>query len=305
MTDYTVYLRDCLSRWASQDEKTGFFKDGFSDWIAQIPDDVLPTIISLLQDFNYYSHQKVNDLFTSLHSKLLDYNCIKEENTIYTYLPSKDGRLGSSIEYMIDYKRMNHLSKFCFSDNMEEISPQRWDAIQNIVVIDDCCGTGSKFSEYIQSKRDNFVSKTIYYVVIEIMSEALNCIEGLKAEYGISIYVLAGKISEKAFSSSKWGNDLENVRSVVFTTSVSKGIPQQFAMGFKNAESLMAFYNDTPNDTIGLFWHNTNTYHSPFPREFAPEYAKPKRPTPQQVALEKNTRKSQNYGAMKRSGSNG
>lgn len=52
---------------------------------------------------------------------------------------------------------------------MKEISEQDLSNIKNIVFIDDFCGTGKTFKDYIESVGKIVQGKHIYYLVIHIM----------------------------------------------------------------------------------------------------------------------------------------
>ena len=51
---------------------------------------------------------------------------------------------------------------------------------------------------------------------------------------------------------------------------------------------------DTPNNTIGLFWYDSDKYFSIFPREFENTEGL-KRPTPRSLKQQKAARTAQNY----------
>jgi hypothetical protein len=69
----------------------------------------------------------------------------------------------------------------------------------------------------------------------------------------------------------------------------SMGIPPNEILGFKESESLMAFHNNTPNNTLGIFRFDTKNFKSIFPRnnDLKPNWYKMK--------CERERRKKQNY----------
>ena len=42
--------------------------------------------------------------------------------------------------------------------------------------------------------------------------------------------------------------------------------PKKYALGYKESESLVSILNKSPNNTFGVFWHETKDLISPFPR---------------------------------------
>ena len=60
--------------------------------------------------------------------------------------------------------------------------------------------------------------------------------------------------------------------------SKQKGIMEDI-WGKGNAEGLVSFYNNTPNDTLGIFWKETNENEPLFPRnnDIRPKWRKMKK----------------------------
>lgn len=303
MEDKNSVLKNCISRWEYKDDKSEDFTNNFPEWISQFPDGLLEVVLMMLQSFNYYSHYKVNIIMKNLHGILTSMDSIRNENTIYSYLPSKYGQVGSSIEYMMDYKRINEITKFSFSDDLHSIPYERWAKIDNVVFVDDCCGSGRKFKTFVKDNEEILRGRSVYFLVIEGMASGINNVIHLENELDIQLRVIPHLKSDKFFAKLDLNLDeIDRIKNELNSYSVAKGINPDYTMGFKNAECLMAFYNDTPNGTMGLFWYNTDDYLAPFPREFSPEYAK--RPKPSNLSSDKNKRKSQNYAAIKRGRNN-
>lgn len=60
-------------------------------------------------------------------------------------------------------------------------------------------------------------------------------------------------------------------------------------MGYKDAEALMTFYNNTPNDTLGIFWFPIDDKKPIFSREMDIQ------PGWKRSRDEKNTRRRERY----------
>ena len=76
------------------------------------------------------------------------------------------------------------------------------------------------------------------------------------------------------------------------------GVNPQYSLGKDESEGLVAFYNNTPNNTIGVFWQDTGNNKAIFPRDYGalPVWEM----TPKEMKKRKKERKINNYMAAKR-----
>ena len=102
------------------------------------------------------------------------------------------------------------------------------------------------------------------YIVIHIMEEALERIREYAEENQMNIDVVSSRSREKAFSIT----DALEVRRECFKAESQKlGLHKDMDIyGYSCTESLVAFFNDTPNNTLGIFWKNTDKNDALFPR---------------------------------------
>jgi hypothetical protein len=136
--------------------------------------------------------------------------------------------------------------------------------IENIVFVDDCCGSGKTIIDFLSNYKEELKNKKIFYLVIHVMKAALDKITSFSENTGMQISILYGVCTDKAF---KRCENIAEKKTEFVQESVKLGIPKADVLGFKNTEALMAFYNDTPNNTLGVFWKNGMGYTPLFPRE--------------------------------------
>ena len=126
------------------------------------------------------------------------------------------------------------------------------------------------------------------------MNEAKNKIVDLAKKYNLNIEIISFFSQDRAFSSHYFKNKDESIEAKGKVVEFSKKveIPPREILGFKDSESLMAFYNNTPNNTLGFFRYDTNNYFSIFPREkmIAPGW--------RQAARDKQLRREKNYSVF-------
>lgn len=304
---YDIVSR-CLRNWLPADDgKTTFFEEHFGDWIEQISEEVQPTVIDLLKDFEYFSQPKVNRFLKELHNKLISIQDFDVHEAIFTYLPSRRGIDNSSIEYLLNYKYINSISKFNVVTNLGEYVKANMKVFiskKHIVFVDDFCGSGKTFIDFMKEHQNIFTGKTIYYLITYIMTEAIKNIQDEAAERSLQVKILFCNQSGKAFDNRVFPEKIEVVRQKFYQASLELGVKRNSIWGYCGSESLVSFFNDTPNNTLGLFWHDSPNYFSIFPRENACGENN-KRPTPRSMKKQKTERNNQNYIAHKRSALNG
>jgi hypothetical protein len=237
-------------------------------------------------------------MLQQLHQKLLSEEC-EEDNALYTYIKKKKGIISSSVDYWGEYRTQNRINKNFCTDDIDALPQQDWELIENIVIIDDCCGTGGSLEKFIKNSTKDFAGKTVYYLVLHALEDAQNTLAQIESKYAVIVKLIAINIRKKA-SSTICETAPEEVRQKISQASSELQIHESYHLGKDNSEGLMAFYNNTPNNTIGLFWFKAENYSPIFPRDFG---AKPKwRPSINQMSGARKQRKESNYMAVKKNG---
>jgi hypothetical protein len=254
-------------KWGGEfDQRLCVFFDNFDSWLDQIPTAHRPTVMTLIKNLDYYSHNTVNDWLKQLHLKLLEHENISIDNTIYVFIKSKYGITNSSNDYWMDYKFINRLNTNTCVENMDAIKGEEWDCIRNIVFIDDFSGSGDSLINELKKHPKRYRGKTVYFMTINIMFTAMNNLRDYSKENGIEIIFISAFMQRKAFDRGLFGDEI-TAKDEIDSMSKRIGIPGKEIMGFKESQALVAFYNNTPNNTLGFIRYNTDGYTAPFPRK--------------------------------------
>ena len=99
-------------------------------------------------------------------------------------------------------------------------------------------------------------------VVIEAVEDAKSYIKSELAKQGLNVEIVVYNTKEKALK-----NMIQQEKKLFYKMSQKQEIFKDYVLGFEKAEALMAFYNNTPNDTLGLFWFMSKKNKPIFPRE--------------------------------------
>lgn len=271
---------ECAKRWGKEDEKIIEFQKKFNEWCVFNNEEDSQICLELLKKFNYYSKPKVNEELKKTHEELLKIFEFNPNYTIYTILKDRNGRANSSMEYFWEYVHINNIDKGSRIIDIDSIKKEFYENVENVVIIDDCIGSGQTTKDYLEKNRKKLIDKKIYLILIHLVIEEANKLLDFAKEQGYDLTILCRNKKEKAF-----GKEETKQRERFIALSKNKNIPLDRILGRDNVEALMAFYNNTPNNTLGIFWYETESNTPLFPRE------KSSRPN----WMTKEKRKQQNY----------
>lgn len=143
------------------------------------------------------------------------------------------------------------------------------------IFIDDVIGTGNQFIEFFQKelsiKLDEFLKIKENYP--EVQFKLLAGVGSWKSKKKISgilpffhesdiLYYKTINEVDKAFNQKHWNaGNLKKLKDFL------KNIDIKFWQGYGNSEYLVVLEWNTPNNTIGCLWHDTNEWKALFPRK--------------------------------------
>lgn len=285
----------CISKWSAnkEDVRVKYFWENYYEFRKNLSEEMGLCVDRLLEEFNYYSQSVVNKDFVSLHWKLISTYKIDIDYTVFAVLKSQKGTYNSSYEYIGEYKNLNKVSKNnVFPDISDCFGRVYWPFVKNVVFIDDFCGSGKTFIDYLLSILEFVKGKTIYYVVIHSMGEAEKRINHFAKDNNLKVNLVAEHMSNAAFSEIE---DLQGKKELFIEESKLLGIRDSEILGFSNSESLVAFHENTPNNTLGVFMKDTEKNTALFPRKID------SRPVFMEMKAKRERKKTNNYVCRSRS----
>ena len=315
----------CINKWnrkTESDERIKKVEKYFEEWFSNIPEEYKSMVEILIKNLEYYPRKVVNNYLVELHNKLLEKGNINDDNTIYVFIKSRSGKGNSSNDYWTEYKNINELNREICYENMHLITNEQWKYIDNIIFIDDFCGTGNTFINEIKSikkikkirkinkikkmnkinKREKlnktYLEKRIFYIIIVTMEVGLKEIETYAESKKLLITLVYKFIEKKAFEQKLFITDDEIAKESLINLSEELKIPKKQHLGYGESQSLVAFYNNTPNNTIGLMRYDTDVYKSLFPRK------NDKKPSWKTMKKNEKERKMRNYNSKIKKGKN-
>lgn len=263
-------IKNYIKKWNEKDDQNiKELKKRYKLWIKDNEEKEI--CIKLLENFEYYGRQRVNFYLEKLHEKLIHDHNISDENTVYSIIKSENGRANSSMEYFIEYTQINKVSR---NNRIEDIArmnkKMKRPKVNQIVLIDDCIGTGETIKKYIEMYKEDLKDKKIYILVIYAIKEITDKLEKEFLEKGYHIEIICLNKKTKAFTKEifkdKDEKEIQEIKEKFIQLSKNHNIPENYELGFGKTEGLVAFYNNTPNNTLGIFWVDNDNNIALFPR---------------------------------------
>lgn len=281
----------CLNRWGECDESMQLFSDNVEIWYEGIDSDVQSLMIAFLEQFSYYSHKKVNSYLQPLHEQLR-LSHPEVDNALFTYIKEPEGSINSSVDYWSEYAIVNNIPMCNRTDDLSFFTAKScWENISTIVLIDDCCGSGQTVCDFLKKYQSELQGKTLCYVVLHIMKDAVRRIEEEFSKAKVNLKYICVNEQDKYFK-----EDDNDLKKRFIQVSKELGVPEKQVLGYGCCESLMAFYNNCPNNTFGIIWSNRMSIPAIFPRIPKKRHL----PWLDNEQAKKEKRDARNYGAKKR-----
>ena len=258
----------CIEKWGRENisGRIENIENEYNDWIKNFSPIDREVMDGLLKEFEYYGHQYVNRELKTLYKNLIEKYSIDNDETLYTFIKKSDLTLNSSYSYLFEFVMLNGISEKNGIVDISNLNKKQMEIVKNVVLIDDYSGTGESIIKYLRDNYELLKKKVIYFLLISISEGAASNI--YKEFPDMKIIIETINIEKKA--SLVLNNLIEDVvepHKTFENISISKGIKKDIIWGRNDTEALVSFYNNTPNNTLGIFWKETNLNKPLFPRK--------------------------------------
>ncbi|MHA0857529.1 hypothetical protein ACH8E3_11660 [Paenibacillus sp. CMAA1364] len=251
--------------------------------------------VCLSDVFTFFEKQKRQ--LPEFEKKIMALDKVKrqKDNLISQQTNTSDLSAQKSINKKIDELKKQEQS---FNARVDQILEKfHLTQVSNYIFIDDMIGTGETMEKFLKkfvvSFPDNQFIKlneiTIYLIVLEACEEGVLRIDAFLRSHSINFCLIKNNDHRKAFKAEYvydatcCGINKEKIR-----TFESGFIRSKYPLGYEESEALMAFYHNTPNNTLSSFWHESSQWRGIFPRK---KHLKPnnkeKKNAAKNVALER------------------
>lgn len=265
------------------------FSGKFGKFLSQVPfsanEKVKELVLKCIRDdYRYYSEEEINIYLKKFHAKLInqieEQGFLSEQCMFSDILNEATYKHNSSNELVTKYITLNNLknsqyihfntmvekytelkeeedeylkrSKQIILEKEIETNKKRLEGIEYLIMIDDYTGTGSTIITFLESIIETIPSSieiVIYcihgtYVALESIEKF---IENLGDEKP-NITLKFEEISRKYFS------NCSTEEEIIRKFSEKNLLDDEYTLGYKDTQSVLTTYRNTPNNTLSLFW---------------------------------------------------
>ena len=257
---------DITARWGGMDIRYEF-SSRIDRWLCAFSEDERPLLLNLLGHFFFYSEKKIKEKAVSLYQQFCE-EC--EENETVVYIPTiKQYGVGYSSLFFDNFWFVNSLYD-CSERNIigllkENIIPER------IAIIDDYSGTGNTIASTLTEMictNEKIKKAKIYVVVQHITKRALDFLKSVSLSWSLNLHIVYLDYSEEAFKPDYLFEMVEAEKKRLFYEKICHrlDVEDKNILGYEHVQSLVAFYYNTPNNTLGLFWKDIDGFAALFSR---------------------------------------
>jgi len=229
-------------------------QDSYDSWLSNITPENIDIINSLFGKIDYYSEKAIKDALYKLVNNNYDINTFID-STCVLYLESVNPKHNSSYimtSFFVEIFNTPY-SKWTKQEYQENIG-----SVENIAFFDDFCGSGTTFIIFISDNIELFKDKKILFFVIHIQEEAERRIYQFASSENLHIVIHSYVKKQKAF---KEGYIFTKKELRTVKTNYKKECEKlkiQYKLGECRSEALVVTYRKTPNNTLGIFWEETD-----------------------------------------------
>lgn len=241
------------------------FKDRYNKLMNSLSEDEQKIIVSLLMNFNFYTKENKKKQIQKM-CRIIEEKYYNTNDMFIGILPSQNHHMNSSHEIGIILKLIGNMSDDVFMDcDIEGIANKYhdgWNEVKTIVVVDDFSGSGNTFIDYVEKNLKYLTGKKIILLTLCIMEDAMQKICKKFEDENICINAIGIEVMKKAFIGKN------NEKRLFKDLSKKRDIPKKYILGYNNTESLLGFHDNTPNNTLGIFWMDKGDNKPLFERKF-------------------------------------
>lgn len=260
----------CLEKWG-KDSRTETLYDDTIKWLNNVDERDKEIYLRLLYNFQYYSKKSENRYAEFVLKKVKEID-ISINETIFIPLLKKEEGISGAHKLLRAIQVVGGLNSILFPQNLI-VFENLYDleVIKNIIVVDDISGSGKTLNDnlnYMKELYPNyFIRKKVYVTCLSTSEIAYKKIRKLMKSENISYWRY--HITKKAFdgkyifSQERCGDIKQRIKRYEKKLSTSN---YSDIFGFKQGELLVAFSDNTPNNTLLSFWKKKGAWDPIFPR---------------------------------------
>ena len=225
-----------------------------NDWFSQFEDSEKPTIARLVDAFQYYDPETINEKLRELHKRILDSAAVPTSSIFFVPV-GYVAKSGSAITYF--FKTQNDVSQeqFILPSDIETMIPASDKAF---VFLDDYIGTGRQARQVwdgLASANPKLleISKMIFASIVAREQGIEHLTENSGFEV-MSIDVVKTKDIPLSDESAIFPSTEERGVARSILEKYGARLHPEAPLGYASSQGLLGFFYSTPNNTLPIFW---------------------------------------------------
>ena len=238
-------------------------------WLNQFAENEKPLMLDLLKNFYFYSSERLDRKMIHLHEKLKeDFSDVYDE---IRYIGiEKDFDVGFSMLVFDTFWVKNGLYEKSIRDVKYFLECEQ--VLEHLAIVDDYSGTGSTLIKYINKLitiNPQIRNSKIYFLTIHISKDATENINSFAEAEGMTIHCVSLDSSCRAFDKDYIYDEINAKMAKEQYEKICKdcNLDPDNWFGYKEIAALVSFEYNTPNNTLGLFWSESDDFFSLFARK--------------------------------------
>ena len=249
-----------VKNWGSKGTQKTYNRK-IDSWILNFNNDNKELILFLLEKFVYYDEKKIKKRVKELFEIYKENNPNYENETVFIR-PLKEYGVSYS-SFMFNYFWfVNNLHDNCEENICKLLTNKVFPEV--ICIVDDYAGSGKTIIDTLKilfSLDDSFKVKKYNILCIHITEKAENKIKIFANESRRDIKIYNIDKTRKVFEKGNYFNNKNMQEKKNEYLNICNSFEIKYKLGYSNTQSLVSFYYNTPNNTLGLFWNEINGDH--------------------------------------------
>lgn len=255
------------SRWGGMETRIELGTK-IAEWISLFGEEDQSLIVELLGSFQYYTEKRIGEKVVELFRVFREKHPYALNTAVYCKPVKELGTSFSSV-FFTSFWLKNHLCDYAEENIIGLISEGVIPS--NLVVVDDYSGSGHTLIKTVNKlleTNQGITESNIFLLVFLITDDAEQAILQYANETGLNINVVFLEKTSNAFMKGYVFDEKQvDVKRDQYIELYDRfSLKPEYRLGFLDVASLVAFYYNTPNNTLGLFWQDLADYCALFPR---------------------------------------
>ena len=251
------------------DREGADFERRIDNWLEQFDCEEQEFLLECLKRYSYFRAAEYKCAIKMIYNKFDIENPNWKEHSKIFMMQKENAQASNSAEFFVNFYKINSIKNECCFDIEKFI--KNIDLLDNIIFIDDYIGSGDSVIKYLENVLNNnpdIKKKKIHILCLYLTKSGELALKNYAIDNSLNLKIYHYKHGDKFFKEGHYysGTDLSSKLILYNKICDEKYSDSNYRFGYKNIQSLFSINEDTPNDTLGIFWRKTQNYKPLFTR---------------------------------------